>query len=68
MPVCSGNMNIDNSMLSKEETIWSDVLRELLMNQNMLNKYIRSGKERIKDFNTDTIHKSWQQIINEFKY
>ena len=65
MPVCDGKMNVKNTLLSKEEKIWADVLLNLMKDHSILHKYSHLGKKRIKDFSAENIYQSWQNILHD---
>lgn len=65
IPTCDGKHYDAEEELTKEEMIMADVIKKVLNNIEILEKYKEKSKKRIKDFEPHLIKEEWEKVINE---
>ena len=63
LPVCDGERRDHIAPLTDEESLWAEVLTELLTDEQTCHHYATRGRMRASDFGLDDITEQWRQLL-----
>jgi len=62
MPVLPSKL-LSNEPITEREKLWIDSLKEILQDQNLIEKYRKKAPIRAKDFSKEKITQKWKEVI-----
>jgi hypothetical protein len=62
MPVLPSKL-LSNEPITEREKLWIDSLKEILQDQNLIEKYRKKAPIRAKDFSKEKIIQKWKEVI-----
>lgn len=66
VPVCDGIHYNHNTPLTKEERLLAKSIIELYKDEKLRKQYSSKGKDRVKDFDINSVVKEWEKLLDNY--